>query len=82
MIDSNGNGSATSVPTAPVRAATGRASPSRIARSSVEIASVIRAHPYLVAAGIVGGIGLALTGGLLARSRRRPSFSDILTGWF
>jgi hypothetical protein len=81
MIDSNGNGSATSIPTAPARAATGRAAPSRIARSSAEIASVIRAHPYL-AAGVLAGIGLALTGGLLARSRRRPSLSDILTGWF
>jgi hypothetical protein len=82
MIDSNGNGTATSIPKAPIRAATSGAVPSRIARSSAEIASVIRAHPYLVAAGIVAGLGLALTGGLLARSRRRPSLSDIVAGWF
>jgi hypothetical protein len=81
MIDPNGNSNATSIPSAAAPRETFRVASSLVARSSAALKSASRAHPYLVAAGIIAVLGLAVTGGLLARSPRRRSLSHILTGW-
>lgn len=82
MIDSNGNGHTTSIPTAAARRETGGVAPTLITRYSSGVRSAVRAHPYLAAAGIVTVFGLVLTGGLLAGSYRRRSWSDVFTRWF
>lgn len=83
MIDPNGDSNATSIPSAAARGGIHRVAPSLVARSSATVKSAGRAHPYLVAAGVVAVLGLVVTGGLLlAVSHRRRSLSDILTAWF